>query len=84
MTPLSQAEDLTSLVLRTDFTDNTAWDALKAALIAGDPYPNATLMPTRTTGRRRQVDLPVSCRLDHMGFVDAADESGTFRGFEGD
>jgi hypothetical protein len=42
--PLPQPDDLTSLVLRTDFTDNAAWDALKAALIAGDPYPNATFV----------------------------------------
>ncbi|WP_446219401.1 DUF6924 domain-containing protein [Micromonospora sp. IBHARD004] len=42
--PLPQPEDLTSLVLRTDFTDNAAWDALKAALVAGDSYPNATFV----------------------------------------
>ncbi|MFI6039537.1 DUF6924 domain-containing protein [Streptomyces sp. NPDC051315] len=29
---LPQPRDLTSLVLRTDFTDDAAWDALRAAL----------------------------------------------------
>jgi hypothetical protein len=32
MTPLPQPDDLTSLVLRTDFSDETAWEELKAAL----------------------------------------------------
>ncbi|MER5335696.1 hypothetical protein [Micromonospora sp. NPDC002717] len=44
MTPLPQPDDLASLVLRVDFTEDAAWDALKAAIIAGDPYPNATFV----------------------------------------
>ena len=141
MTPLPQPEDLTSLVLRTDFTDNAAWDALKAALIAGDPYPNATFVsdpqyarvgihaliqadadaddddkltylfladsttmaddehpllavdlydqPGRTFRVPPRWYAEVSANMsianmDFADFADAADESGTFRGFEGD
>lgn len=36
MTSLPQPADLTSLVLRTDFSDNAAWDALKAAIDSFD------------------------------------------------
>ncbi|GAA4576472.1 DUF6924 domain-containing protein [Planotetraspora kaengkrachanensis] len=144
MTPLPQPDDLTSLVLRTDFTDNTAWDALKAALITADPYPNATFvsdaqyagvsiealvqadaeaddedkltylfLADATTmaddehpllavdlydepGRIFRVPLrwydEVSANLsianldfaDFADFADATNESGMFRGFEGD
>lgn len=42
MTVLPQPDDLTSLVLRSDFTDDTAWDTLKAAISSSDPYPCAT------------------------------------------
>ncbi|MGW8776594.1 DUF6924 domain-containing protein [Streptomyces sp. NPDC055796] len=40
--PLPQPDDLTSLVLRTDFADEAAWDAVRAALDAADEYPHAT------------------------------------------
>ncbi|MFJ8011101.1 DUF6924 domain-containing protein [Streptomyces sp. NPDC096339] len=40
--PLPQPADLTSLVLRTDFGDDGAWDAVRAALDAADGYPHAT------------------------------------------
>ncbi|MFE3187038.1 DUF6924 domain-containing protein [Streptomyces violascens] len=40
--PLPQPDDLTSLVLRTDFRDDVAWHALRAALDAADEYPHAT------------------------------------------
>ncbi|MEU7071755.1 hypothetical protein AB0B30_06305 [Streptomyces narbonensis] len=40
--PLPQPDDLTSLVLRTDFGDDGAWDAVRAALDAADEYPHAT------------------------------------------
>lgn len=39
---LPQPDDLTSLVLRTDFDDEGAWDAVRAALDAADVYPHAT------------------------------------------
>ncbi|MFE9480624.1 DUF6924 domain-containing protein [Streptomyces spororaveus] len=40
--PLPQPDDLTSLVLRTDFGDEGAWDAVKAALDAAGEYRHAT------------------------------------------
>ncbi|MGE7386910.1 DUF6924 domain-containing protein [Streptomyces sp. NPDC004126] len=41
--PLPQPADLTSLVLRTDFCDDAAWDAVQAALDgANGEYSNAT------------------------------------------
>ncbi|GLX19781.1 DUF6924 domain-containing protein [Streptomyces lavendulae] len=41
--PLPQPDDLTSLVVRTDFGDEGAWDAVRAALdAAGGEYSNAT------------------------------------------
>jgi len=39
---LPQPADLTSLVVRTDFSDGTAWDALRSALDSADVYPHAT------------------------------------------
>ncbi|MEU9865467.1 hypothetical protein AB0D99_31825 [Streptomyces sp. NPDC047971] len=40
--PLPQPDDLTSLVLRTDFGDECAWDSVRAALDAADEYSHAT------------------------------------------
>ncbi|MDX2563270.1 hypothetical protein PV371_26930 [Streptomyces sp. TX20-6-3] len=40
--PLPQPDDLTSLVLRTDFRDEEAWDAVRAALDAAGDHPHAT------------------------------------------
>jgi len=42
MSPLPRPHDLTSLVLRTDFTDDTAWDRLKAAIDSADDVSGAT------------------------------------------
>jgi hypothetical protein len=42
MTSLPQPDDLTSLVLRTDFSDDTAWDLLQAAIDSSHAYRNAT------------------------------------------
>ena len=44
MTPLPQPEDLTSLVLRTDFTDDGAWEALKGELRRRHCYHSATFV----------------------------------------
>ena len=140
MTPLPEPADLASLVMRTDFTDDMAWEALKAALEAShsggatyvcDPaYAGVSVQTlvaadaaaadeekltylfladaTTMTGDERSllaVDLyeepgrtfrlpprwygDVSANLsianmDFADFADAADESGTFRGFDGD
>lgn len=40
--PLPQPDDLTSLVLRTDFGNDGAWDAVRAALDAADEFSHAT------------------------------------------
>ncbi|UQA92400.1 DUF6924 domain-containing protein [Streptomyces halobius] len=34
--PLLRPDDLTSLVLRTDFNDDASWDAVRAAVDAAD------------------------------------------------
>jgi hypothetical protein len=39
---LPQPADLTSLVLRTDFSDEAAWETLQAEVDASDEYPCAT------------------------------------------
>ncbi|MFG3343982.1 DUF6924 domain-containing protein [Streptomyces sp. NPDC048018] len=44
---LPQPEDLTSLVLRTDFADESAWDALCAAFDALDDHRHATCVSDR-------------------------------------
>ncbi|MFE0700946.1 DUF6924 domain-containing protein [Streptomyces sp. NPDC058872] len=135
---LPQPDDLTSLVLRTDFGDEGAWESVRFALDAADEYPHATYVSElRFADVRAQalmaeevaadedeqvvyvfladavtmkdpvhpllaVDLSdepgrtfrvparwfpdVSANLsianmDFAEFADAADESGTFRGF---
>ncbi|MEV7618364.1 hypothetical protein [Streptomyces sp. NPDC089799] len=137
--PLPQPDDLTSLVLRTDFGDDGAWDAVRAALDAADEYCHATYVselrfagvgvralvdeeaaadeeaqiihvfladaatmedphhsllavdlsdePGRTFRLPAQWFPDVSANLsianmDFAEFADAADESGTFRGFD--
>jgi hypothetical protein len=45
--PLPRPADLTSLVLRTDFTDPAAWHALGAAIDAADEYLTATCVSDR-------------------------------------
>ncbi|MEU6946540.1 hypothetical protein ABZ957_15110 [Streptomyces sp. NPDC046316] len=40
--PLPQPDDLTSLVLRTDFGDEGAWDAVRVALDSAGEYSHAT------------------------------------------
>ena len=41
---LPQPEDLTSLVLRVDFTDDVAWEAIKAAIAGAHEYLTATFV----------------------------------------
>ncbi|MBX9423692.1 DUF6924 domain-containing protein [Streptomyces lateritius] len=49
--PLPYPDDLTSLVLRTDFDDDAAWDDLRAALDAVDQRTHATYVSdTRFAG----------------------------------
>ena len=44
MATLPGRDDLTSLVLRTDFSDDTAWTALKAAIDSFDEHRRATFV----------------------------------------
>ncbi|MGA5195717.1 DUF6924 domain-containing protein [Streptomyces exfoliatus] len=75
--PLPQPDDLTSLVLRTDFGDDSAWDAVRAALdVAGD-HPHATYVSElRFAGRevRALVDEETAAdEGDRIGEVFLAD-----------
>ncbi|MGW3019015.1 DUF6924 domain-containing protein [Streptomyces longwoodensis] len=75
--PLPQPDDLTSLVLRTDFGDEGAWNAVRAALDAADDHPHATYLS--------DPDISANLSIANMyfaEFADAADASGTFRGFD--
>ncbi|OQR64587.1 hypothetical protein B6E66_08265 [Streptomyces maremycinicus] len=137
--PLPQPDDLTSLVLRTEFGDDGAWDAVVTALEAAGEYPHATYVSERRfagvgvealmaeeaaadeseqivylfladaatmkepghpllavdlweePGRTLRVparwfpDISTNlsiANMDFAEFADAADESGTFRGFD--
>jgi len=42
MAPLPEPDDLTSLVIRVDFSDDAAWDMLQADLDGLDDYSHAT------------------------------------------
>jgi hypothetical protein len=48
MTSLPQPDDLTSLVLRTDFSDDTAWDVLQAAIDSFSADRHATYVSDPT------------------------------------
>jgi hypothetical protein len=139
MTALPSPDDLTSLVLRTDFSDDAAWDELRAVLrsegahrsatYVSDPaYAGATIQalveadaaadeddrltylfladdiaindddhlllavdlaeePGRTFRVQPAAFTDVSANLaianmDFADFADAAEDSGTFRGFD--
>ncbi|GAA2540593.1 hypothetical protein GCM10010423_43390 [Streptomyces levis] len=62
---LPQPDDLTSLVLRTDFGDDTAWDAVRAALDAAGEYPHATYV-----SEPRFADVEVQALLDEEAAAD--------------
>ncbi|SER75063.1 hypothetical protein SAMN04487983_102193 [Streptomyces sp. yr375] len=64
--PLPRPDDLTSLVLRVDFDDDTAWHALRTALDALDGGPHATWV---SDPRYEGVGIPELMREDN-----AADE----------
>ncbi|MET8954003.1 DUF6924 domain-containing protein [Streptomyces sp. NPDC004393] len=138
---LPEPDDLTSLVLRTDFGDDGSWDAVRAALDAADDHSPATYVddprfaevsvralldeeaataederifyvfladsatmadpsypllavdladePGRTFRVPARWFFDVSANLslanmDFAEFADAADGSGTFRGFDED
>ncbi|MFE0475976.1 DUF6924 domain-containing protein [Streptomyces sp. NPDC058947] len=62
---LPRPDDLTSLVLRTDFGDDTAWDAVRAALDAAGEYPHATYV-----SELRFADVEVQALLDEEAAAD--------------
>jgi hypothetical protein len=45
---LPEPEDLTSLVLRTDFSSDAAWEVVRAAIDDADEYRNATYVSDRS------------------------------------
>ncbi|MFH8800655.1 DUF6924 domain-containing protein [Streptomyces sp. NPDC017936] len=66
--PLPRPADLTSLVLRTDFTDDAAWDALCAAFDAdhatfvSDPrYADATIPALMAEDAAADEDEQLTC-----------------------
>ncbi|MGX7670540.1 DUF6924 domain-containing protein [Plantactinospora sp. DSM 117369] len=63
MAALPQLEDLTSLVLRSDFGDDAAWDAIKAAIDGSGGHRSATYV-------RDQAYAGVSVQA--LGEADAA------------
>ena len=48
---LPQPNDLTSLILRTDFSSDAAWEATQAAIDGASPYPQATYVSDPTYDR---------------------------------
>ncbi|MFI0986320.1 DUF6924 domain-containing protein [Streptomyces exfoliatus] len=69
--PLPQPDDLTSLVLRTDFGDDRAWDALRAAVDAADEYPHATYV-----SELRYAGVEVQTLLDEETAADEDSQIG--------
>ncbi|MEU9669837.1 hypothetical protein AB0E25_30510 [Streptomyces bobili] len=67
--PLPQPEDLTSLVLRTDFGDEGAWAAVRAALDAAGEYPHATYV-----GELRFAGVGVQALLAEEAAADEDDK----------
>ncbi|MER7112500.1 DUF6924 domain-containing protein [Streptomyces sp. NPDC000229] len=67
--PLPQPDDLTSLVLRTDFSDEGAWDAVRAALDAAGEYPLATYV-----SELRFAGVEVQALLDEEVAADEDDQ----------
>ncbi|MEU4730801.1 hypothetical protein [Streptomyces sp. NPDC023588] len=67
--PLPQPDDLTSLVLRTDFGDEAAWSAVRAALDAAGEYPHATYV-----SELGFAGVAIQALLDEEATADEADQ----------
>ncbi|MBK6014996.1 hypothetical protein [Streptomyces sp. MBT53] len=67
--PLPQPDDLTSLVLRTDFSDERAWDGVRAALDAVGDHSLATYI-----SELRFADLDVQTLVDEEAVADEDDQ----------
>jgi hypothetical protein len=74
---LPQPADLTSLVLRTDFSDEAAWAAVQAAVNASYEYPCATYISDPA-----YADVSIQALIDedspddpyHVGYLFLADD----------
>jgi hypothetical protein len=76
--PLPQPDDLTSLVLRTDFRDEVAWHAVRAALDAADEYPHATYVSDprfNDMGVQPLLDEEASAEEDQINHLFIADST---------
>ncbi|MER7954096.1 hypothetical protein [Streptomyces sp. NPDC096030] len=69
--PLPQPDDLTSLVLRTDFADDGAWDAVRSALDAAGDHTHATYV-----SELRFAGVEVRTLLDQEAAADEDDRIG--------
>ncbi|MFF0560838.1 DUF6924 domain-containing protein [Streptomyces sp. NPDC004266] len=69
--PLPQPDDLTSLVLRTDFGDDSAWDEVRAALDAAGEHPHATYV-----SELRYAGAEVRSLVDEETAADENDQIG--------
>lgn len=67
--PLPSPDDLTSLVLRTDFGDEGAWQAVRAALDAAGEHSHATCVSDR-----RFAGVGVQVLLDEEGAAEDDDQ----------
>ena len=67
--PLPYPDDLTSLVLRTDFGDDESWDTVRAALDAADKYPHATYVSDL-----RFAEVSVQALLDEEAAAEEDDQ----------
>jgi hypothetical protein len=88
---LPQSDDLTSLVLRTDFTDDAGWEALRSALgdhatcvsdpaFAGTTVHSLVAADAAATEEDRIFSLFLADGGEDLLAVDLADEPGrTFR-----
>ncbi|MFI5937803.1 DUF6924 domain-containing protein [Actinoplanes sp. NPDC051494] len=74
MPPLPPSDDLTSLVLRTDFDDDRRWEAFTEILSSVGDYRMATVVSDTTYA---------GVTIQQLVDIDAAaDETGTYRGFD--
>ncbi|MEU5216845.1 hypothetical protein AB0G79_11715 [Streptomyces sp. NPDC020807] len=69
--PLPRPDHLTSLILRTDFDDEGAWDAVCAVVEAGAEHPRATFVSDR-----RFAGAGVPAVLAEEAAADADDRVG--------
>ncbi|MFG3005897.1 DUF6924 domain-containing protein [Streptomyces calvus] len=75
--PLPVPEDLTSMVLRTDFGDEAAWLAVRTAIDEADGHPHATYVShPRFAGMSIETLIDEASAAeddDHPGYVFLAD-----------